>query len=62
MNNQQDFVANRLKAHRDGTQGIESDPLIRAALDARKPIPPVHPAMREAFVFSPGWRTRRQAD
>jgi hypothetical protein len=58
---QSDFVAKRLQAHTAGTIGLERDPLVKAALDARKPTEPVHPQDRELFVFAPGWNTRRQA-
>lgn len=62
MDTQKQFVTKRMQAHHDGTQGLDKDPLIRAAMDALKPIPPVDPVQRAAFVFSPGWHTKRQAE
>jgi hypothetical protein len=63
MDTQKQFLAQRLKAHAAATVDVDKDPLIQAALaDLRGESVKVSEWERTAYVFSPGWQTRRQAD
>lgn len=63
-NGQQQFVERRLAAHRAGTAQIETDWLVKAAMEDRRRTGPVRVSdwEKKAFCFSEGWQTRRQAD
>lgn len=60
---QKQFVERRLEAHRAATAGVETDWLVKAAMEDRRRAPVrVSEWERNAFCFSPGWQTRRQAN
>lgn len=61
MDTQKDFVAKRIAAHKAAVQNLDKCPLVRHTLDAGKPVPPLHPAVR-AMLWSVGGLGRRQAD
>lgn len=61
MDTQKDFVAKRIAAHKAAVQNLDHCPLVRAALDATKPVSPLHPAVR-TMLWSVGGMARRQAE
>ena len=56
------FVEKRLAAHKAGTVDVANDPLVKAALDARKREPvTVHPEEVALYVLPEGWSRKKQA-
>lgn len=64
MDTQTEFVAKRIAAHKAAVQNLDDCPLVRAALDATKPVSPLHPAVRAMLwnATGKGGLSRRQAD
>lgn len=58
---QNEFVAARLAAHAAGTQDVERDPLVQAALAARSRTAPVICPTDAAYVLPLDCWTKRQA-
>lgn len=58
MKTEAEFVAERMKAHREACAGLDNDPIYQLA----HPTPTVvSQRERDQYCFSEGWQLRRQA-